>query len=441
MDGSGGLRVRVERRIRAGRIVGRLRSTVWLVVVALVVAAGVQFAPSAHADALSAPPIRGPVNRTSTTISVVIDRVAESMGVCQPDIGYEFKGGAYADWYDHGGFPNAPCDDPDPGFKFSGLAPGTTYTLSVRAYRIVDGAKTDFSPASSVTGTTLGDPAPSPSPSPTPSPSPSPSPTPTASPTPTPTPEPTTNPQGISALSLTGPTNLTTSSISVKLYRSPESGGVCRPDIGYEFSSGGAWSDVGGFSSVCDRNYAGYKFSGLASGTSYTLRARAYRLAEGVKTYSPEAQLVASTSGDPAPSPTPSPSPTPTIEPSPTPTIEPSPTPTVEPSPTPTVEPSGISAPGLTGPTNRTSSTISVKLFRSPESGGVCQPDIGYEFSSGGAWVDAGGFTSVCDRNYAGYKFSGLAPSTVYVLQARAYRLVGGVKTYSTVAELVASTL
>lgn len=91
------------------------------------------FSLVAHADALSPPPMRGPTNRTTTSISIVINRVAESMGVCQPDIGYEFRGGSYTEWYDHGGFPNAPCDDPDPGFKFSRLAPGTTYELSARA--------------------------------------------------------------------------------------------------------------------------------------------------------------------------------------------------------------------------------------------------------------------------------------------------------------------
>ena len=40
--------------------------------------------------------------------------------VCQPDYGYEVRAGQGADWRDVGGFPNAPCDDPDPGYKFSG---------------------------------------------------------------------------------------------------------------------------------------------------------------------------------------------------------------------------------------------------------------------------------------------------------------------------------
>jgi titin len=61
--------------------------------------------------------------------------------VCRPDYGYEVRAGLGAAWRDVGGFPNAPCDDPDPGYKFSGLTPATTYVLSVRAYHLVDGVK------------------------------------------------------------------------------------------------------------------------------------------------------------------------------------------------------------------------------------------------------------------------------------------------------------
>ena len=81
-------------------------------------------------------------------------RVSESGGTCQPDIGYEFMGGALAGWNDHGGFGGTACDTPVPGFKFSGLLPGTTYVLSVRAYRVVDGVKS-YSPVATLTATTL----------------------------------------------------------------------------------------------------------------------------------------------------------------------------------------------------------------------------------------------------------------------------------------------
>ncbi|HQZ84299.1 MAG TPA: hypothetical protein PLB21_01550, partial [Actinomycetota bacterium] len=109
----------------------------------------------AQAAALSAPLLVGPINRSTTTLSVRFYRSAESAGVCMADIGYEFKGGIYATWHDAGGFPKAPCNDPDPGYKFSGLVPATTYVLSVRSYRIIDGVKTDFSNESSISATTL----------------------------------------------------------------------------------------------------------------------------------------------------------------------------------------------------------------------------------------------------------------------------------------------
>lgn len=130
----------------------------WLVVVAcavIMVGGTIIPAQSAQAAPLSAPTLTGPIGRSDTTIGVRFWRVAESKAVCQDDIGYEVKGGPYAEWHDVGGFPHAPCDDPDPGYKFSGLEPSTTYRLSVRAYRIVDGDRTDFSPASSITATTL----------------------------------------------------------------------------------------------------------------------------------------------------------------------------------------------------------------------------------------------------------------------------------------------
>ena len=61
--------------------------------------------------------------------------------MCKPDIGYEVQGGSFPDWHDVGGFPNAPCEDPDVGYKFGGLEPGTVYTLAIRAYRVTDGVK------------------------------------------------------------------------------------------------------------------------------------------------------------------------------------------------------------------------------------------------------------------------------------------------------------
>lgn len=111
--------------------------------------------PSATFDpkVLSAPRLRGPVNQTETTISIVIYRVEESFGICQPDIFYEMRGGEFADWHLHGTFPTAPCDDPDPGFKFQNLQPDTAYTFEVRAYRLI-GDEKYYSPVSSISGRT-----------------------------------------------------------------------------------------------------------------------------------------------------------------------------------------------------------------------------------------------------------------------------------------------
>ena len=94
---------------------------------------------------------------TASTISVRILRSPSPDRVCKPDIGYEVLGGGFADWHDVGGFPNAPCDDPDLGYKFRGLTAATTYTLSIRAYRIVNGSK-QFSTASSITASTAAAP-------------------------------------------------------------------------------------------------------------------------------------------------------------------------------------------------------------------------------------------------------------------------------------------
>lgn len=110
--------------------------------------------PTFDPTVLSAPFLRGPVNQTTSSISIVIHRVEQSFGICQPDIFYEMRGGEYEDWYLHGTFPTAPCDDPDPGFKFSNLQPDTAYTFEVRAYRLV-GASRYYSPVSTISGRTL----------------------------------------------------------------------------------------------------------------------------------------------------------------------------------------------------------------------------------------------------------------------------------------------
>jgi hypothetical protein len=117
-------------------------------------------ATMAQAAELSTPKLVGPIGRTSTTIGVRFYRSAESNGACRLDIGYEFKGGGYAEWHDAGTFPHAPCDDPDPGYKFSGLTPATMYRLSIRAYRTVHGVKKDYSGASTITASTLAETAP-----------------------------------------------------------------------------------------------------------------------------------------------------------------------------------------------------------------------------------------------------------------------------------------
>ena len=137
------------------RALVRARSwRLWSVpVIALTLLVAVFPAMTAEA-AVSAPRISGPSNRSATTISVVIFRTPDSGMICQLDYGYEVRAGLGAAWRDVGGFPNAPCDDPDPGYKFSGLTPSTTYVLSVRAYHIVGGVK-DYSPEASLSASTL----------------------------------------------------------------------------------------------------------------------------------------------------------------------------------------------------------------------------------------------------------------------------------------------
>ena len=64
-------------------------------------------------------------------------------------------GGTFADWRDVGGFPSGSCDNAVVGYKFSGLLVNTSYTLSVRAYRITGGVK-EYSTASGTTAFTKG---------------------------------------------------------------------------------------------------------------------------------------------------------------------------------------------------------------------------------------------------------------------------------------------
>lgn len=153
----------VDARSGAGGERGLVRTpSRWLVATALVavIVALCSFTSTSMAwgEALSQPVLVGPIGRTTTTIGVRFFRSAESGGVCRADIGYEFRGGAYLDWHDAGTFPDAPCEDPDPGYKFSDLAPGMTYELSIRAYRIVNGVKTDYSAVASMRTSTLASP-------------------------------------------------------------------------------------------------------------------------------------------------------------------------------------------------------------------------------------------------------------------------------------------
>src|SRR5699024_8369088 len=129
-------------------------------------------------------------------------------------------------------------EDPDIGYKFSGLTPGSTYTLSIRAYRIVNGVK-EYSTAPSLTATTVAGAT-----------------------------EPTT-PGAVNPPSLSPrPSVVTTGSISIRFLRSAAPDLVCKPDIGYEVLGGAftEWRDVGGFPNApCDDPDIGYKFSGLSS--------------------------------------------------------------------------------------------------------------------------------------------------------------------------------
>lgn len=240
-----------------------------LAALAMTVALSLGFAAPALAAAPAAPSMfAGPTAVTTSSISVRFLRSADPDLVCKPDIGYEVLGGAFADWRDVGGFPNAPCDDRDPGYKFSGLSAGTAYTLSVRAYRITDGVK-EYSAASQMTATTTG----------------SSPPTPGAGAPAAPT-------------MYATPTAATTSTISVRFLRSPAPDRACKPDIGYEVLGGTFtdWRDVGGFPNApCEDPDIGYKFGGLAPDSVYTLSIRAYRMTDGVKEYSSVSSITAST--------------------------------------------------------------------------------------------------------------------------------------------------
>jgi hypothetical protein len=315
-----------------------------------------------------------PTAVTTSSISVRFLRSPAPDRVCKADIGYEMLGGAFADWHDVGGFPNAPCDDPDPGYKFSGLTVDTSYTLSVRAYRVTGGVKS-YSTPSSITVSTKG-----------------------------------INPPTLSST----PSATSTTSISIRFLRSPAPDLVCKPDVGYEVLGGtfADWQDLGGFPDApCDQPGISYKFTGLASGTTYTLTIRAYRLRNGVKEYSSAPSMTAVTAGES----------------------------------TGPAEPGVVSQPGLKpAPTSVTSSSISIRFLRSPAPDMVCKPDIGYEVLGGefGDWFDVGGFPNApCDDPDVGYKFGGLAAATTYTLSIRAYRITDGVKQHSAAATLTATTL
>jgi hypothetical protein len=147
----------------------RLSSGIAILAVAAAVVVGTA-GPTLAAEVAAPTMYQTPTAVTTSTISVRFLRSPEPDRVCKPDIGYEVQGGTFTEWRDVGGFPNAPCDDPDPGYKFSRLAPGTTYTFSIRAYRLTDGVK-DYSSVSSMTATTAGESPPPPTePPPTPPP-------------------------------------------------------------------------------------------------------------------------------------------------------------------------------------------------------------------------------------------------------------------------------
>ncbi|RYB90727.1 hypothetical protein EUA06_10590 [Nocardioides glacieisoli] len=326
--------------------------------------AGAPDAPSMYAT---------PTAATTSTISVRFLRSPAPDRVCKPDIGYEVLGGTFTTWRDVGGFPNAPCDDPDPGYKFSGLAVNTSYVLSIRAYRIANGVK-EYSAVSSGTFVTKG-----------------------------------VNPPTLSAT----PIAVTTTSLSIRFVRSGAPDLVCKPDIGYEVLGGSSasWVDVGGFPNApCTDPDIGYKFTGLAPATTYTVSIRAYRITNGVKEYSPTRSLDYTTAGGGSGTPTGS------------------------------VNPAAMSP----TPTARTTSSISIRFVRSAAPDLVCKPDIGYEVLGGTFtdWRDVGGFPNApCTDPDIGYKFGGLAAGSVYTLSIRAYRTTNGVKEYSAVSSIAAATL
>lgn len=456
----------------------RTRNRRRVVAVALAVSL-ILLAPSSL-PAMAAPPVAAPEfapapsNQTNTTISLRIHRSPDPDQTCKFDVGYEVKGGAFADWHDVGGFPGTACTRATVGYKFSALAPGTSYNFAVRAYRLDGGVKDSYSSESSLTASTLGT-APDPDPTPTPTPTPSGTPSPTPSTTPSPTPS--TGYTVSAPYWSPNPINRTTTTVSARFFRSLEPDLTCQPDIGYEVKGGAFtdWHDAGKFPNApCDDPDPGYKFSYLTPGTTYLLVIRAYRLVDGVKVaYSSESSIsIATLEETPPQSPSPTTTPTPSATPSATPTATstpeptgtststptatstatPTPTPTATstatPTATPTPTPTGptVSAPHMAaGPSNVSATTISIRFFRAPEPDRTCQPDIGYEITGGTftEWTDLGGFPGApCNNTSVGYKFSNLTPGTSYTLSVRAYRLVDGVKiVHSSESSITATTL
>ena len=211
---------------------------------------------------------------------------------------------------------------------------------------------------------------------------------------------------------------------------------VRHPDYGYEVrgGQGAGWHDVGGLAQRARSNPSpGLKFTGLTPSTSYVLSVRAYHLVAGVKYYSPEASLTASTLDAPPPPPTTSTTTTTTTLP---------PTTTTSP-PTTTTDPTAVTAPRISGPRRRHRDDRSAFACSAPPTQAWCASPTTATRSApgqGAGWQDVGGFTSVCSNPSPGYKFSGLTPSTTYVLSFRATTFVAGVKYYSPEASLTAST-
>ncbi len=218
--------------------------------------------------------------------------------------------------------------------RITGLAPGTTYKVTLRAYNGLD-----YGEAFSTSITTDGvAPTSTPTPTPTSSATPTATPTPSSTHTATPTPTGTLSPTPTPEMPPRAPLNLAVSQItstSVRISWDPPI--TCPqnkcPFDGYRLNvvpKPSGWEDN---EIKIDKDQTSYLIEGLDLSKEYEFALRAFNV------------LGDGEFGIPMPTPTPTPTSSPTGTPSPTPTSTVSPTASPKPTPTPTASPKPIPTP------------------------------------------------------------------------------------------------